>query len=67
MNERGPHDGSKGKFIEITSRAAKGIDRIQEGKAKVQIEIVESGKKQESPELSDSVDPHRGPSVKEPN
>jgi len=44
-NDRGPHGGSKAKIIEITSRAAKEMDMIQEGKAKVQIEIVESGKK----------------------
>jgi len=45
VNDRGPHGGSKAKIIEITSRAAKDIDMIQEGKAKVQIEIVELGKK----------------------
>ena len=45
VNDRGPHGGSKAKIIEITSRAAKEIDMIQEGKAKVQIEIVELGKK----------------------
>ena len=45
INERGSHGGSKAKIIEITSHAAKEIDMIQEGKAKVQIEIVESGKK----------------------
>jgi len=45
VNDRGPHGGSKTKIIEITSRAAKEIDMIKEGKAKVQIEVVESGKK----------------------
>jgi rare lipoprotein A len=45
VNDRGPHGGSKAKIIEITSRAAMEIDMIQEGKAKVQIEIVELGKK----------------------
>jgi rare lipoprotein A len=45
VNDRGPHGGSKAKIIEITSRAAKEIDMIKEGKAQVQIEIVESGKK----------------------
>ena len=45
VNDRGPYGGSKAKIIEITSRAAKEIDMIQEGKAKVQIEVVESGKK----------------------
>jgi rare lipoprotein A len=45
VNDRGPHGGSKSKIIEITSRAAMEIDMIQEGKAKVQIEIVELGKK----------------------
>jgi rare lipoprotein A len=45
VNDRGPHGGSKAKIIEITSRAAKEIDMIKEGKAKVQIEVVESGKK----------------------
>ena len=45
VNDRGPHGGSKSKIIEITSRAAKEIDMIQEGKAKVQIEVVESAKK----------------------
>ena len=44
VNDRGPHGGSKAKIIEITSRAAMEIDIIKEGKAKVQIEIVESGK-----------------------
>jgi rare lipoprotein A len=44
VNDRGPHGGSKAKIIEITSRAAKEIDMIKEGKAQVQIEIVESGK-----------------------
>ena len=44
VNDRGPHGGSKTKIIEITSRAAKEIDMIKEGKAQVQIEIVESGK-----------------------
>jgi rare lipoprotein A len=41
VNDRGPHRGSKEKIIEITSRAAKEIEMIQEGKAQVQIEIVE--------------------------
>jgi rare lipoprotein A len=45
VNDRGPHGGSKAKIIEITSRAAMEIDMIQEGKAKVQIEILELGKK----------------------
>jgi rare lipoprotein A len=45
VNDRGPHGGSKAKIIEITSRAAKEIDMIKEGKAQVQIEVVESGKK----------------------
>lgn len=45
VNDRGPHGGSKAKIIEISSRAAKEIDMIKEGKAKVQIEVVESGKK----------------------
>ena len=45
INDRHPHGGSKGKIIEITSRAAKEIDMIQEGKATVEIKIVESGKK----------------------
>jgi len=41
VNDRGPHGGSKEKIIEITSSAAKEIDMIREGKAQVQIEIVE--------------------------
>jgi rare lipoprotein A len=45
VNDRGPHGGSKSKIIEITSRAAKDIDMIKEGKVQVQIEIVELGKK----------------------
>jgi len=45
VNDRGPHGGSKAKIIEITSRAAKEIDMIKEGKAQVQIEVVQSGKK----------------------
>ena len=45
VNDRGPHGGSKAKIIEITSRAAKEIDMIKEGKAEVQIEVVEAAKK----------------------
>ena len=45
VNDRGPHDGSKAKIIEITSRAAKEIDMIKKGKVQCQIEVVESGKK----------------------
>jgi rare lipoprotein A len=45
VNDRGPHGGSKAKIIEITSRAAKEIDIIKEGKAQVQIEVVQSAKK----------------------
>ena len=45
VNDRGPHGGSKAKIIEITSRAAKEIDMIKEGKAQVQIEVVEAAKK----------------------
>ena len=45
VNDRGPHGSSEAKIIEITSRAAMEIDMIQEGKAKVQIEILELGKK----------------------
>ena len=45
VNDRGPHGGSKAKIIEITSRAAKEIDMIKEGKAQVEIEVVESAKK----------------------
>jgi rare lipoprotein A len=45
VNDRGPFGGSKAKIIEITSRAAKEIDMIKEGKVQVQIEVVESGKK----------------------
>lgn len=44
VNDRGPHGGSKKKIIEITSRAAKEIDMIKEGKAEVQIEVVEAAK-----------------------
>jgi len=45
VNDRGPHGGSKAKIIEITSRAAKEIDMIKEGKVQVQIEVVEAAKK----------------------
>ena len=45
VNDRGPFGGSKAKIIEITSRAAKEIDMIKEGKVQVQIEVVESAKK----------------------
>ncbi len=45
VNDRSPHGGSKAKIIEISSRAAKEIDIIKEGKAQVQIEVVESSKK----------------------
>jgi rare lipoprotein A len=44
INDRGPH-GSKTKIIEVTSRAAGELDMIKDGKAKVQIEVVESGTK----------------------
>src|SRR5262245_42414425 len=44
VNDRGPH-GSKSKIIEVTSRAAKELDMIKDGKAKVKIEVVESGTK----------------------
>jgi rare lipoprotein A len=43
VNDRGPH-GSKTRIIEVTSRAAKELDMIKDGKANVQIEVVESGK-----------------------
>jgi len=45
VNDRGPHGGSKAKIIEITSRAAQEIEMIKEGKAQVQIEVVEPAKK----------------------
>lgn len=45
VNDRGPHGGSKAKIIEITSRAAKEIDMIKDGKVPAQIEVVESAKK----------------------
>jgi rare lipoprotein A len=45
VNDRSPHNGSKAKIIEITSRAAKEIDMIKKGKVKCQIEVVESGNK----------------------
>lgn len=45
INDRGPHGGSKAKIIEITSRAAQEIDMIKEGKVKVQVDVVELGKK----------------------
>ena len=44
VNDRGPH-GSKTKIIEVTSRAARELDMIKDGKAKVQIEVVESAAK----------------------
>jgi len=44
VNDRYPHGGSKKKIIEITSRAAKEIDMIKEGKVEVQMEVVEAAK-----------------------
>jgi rare lipoprotein A len=45
VNDRSPHNGSKAKIIEITSRAAKEIGMIKKGKVHCQIEVIESGKK----------------------
>ena len=43
INDRGPH-GSKTRIIDLSGRAARELDMIQDGKAKVKLEVVQSPK-----------------------
>jgi len=45
INDRGPYGGSKARIIDITSRAAREIGMIKQGRARVQIEIIDPAKK----------------------
>lgn len=41
INDRGPH-GSKTRIIDLSGRAARELDMIQDGKAKVRLEVTQS-------------------------
>ena len=44
INDRGPH-GSKTEIIDLSGRAAQELDMIKDGRAKVNLKVVEAGKK----------------------
>ncbi len=44
INDRGPH-GPKTEIIDLSGRAARELDMIQDGRAKVTVEVVELAKK----------------------
>ena len=44
INDRGPH-GPKSQIIDVSGRAAQELDMIEDGRAKVTLEVVEAAKK----------------------